>query len=252
MTTMTSTTQIPRHHRDAADDGRQRSRRSRRPGARAFALGATIALVCAAIAWAAVAGLHHDASQTNATATPAAVHPATTSDSAGAATGGSTAGSGTAPAAGTGTGTGTSSPASQDVLALQRDLGQLNYYESPIDGVNGPATVAAIKDFQRANGLPADGIAGPATMAKIQQQMVTGDNQMGPSGPPVKPANTTPAKPANTTPATPANGTTGHGSQANGQSGTTSGGAASGGAATGGAASGGAAAGTGTSTGAGA
>jgi peptidoglycan hydrolase-like protein with peptidoglycan-binding domain len=238
MTTMTSTTRIPGHHRDAADDGRQRSSRRRRPGARAFALGATIALVCAAIAWAAVAALHHDGTPTSTAGPAAAAHPSMTSQSAGSATGGSgggsAAGSGTAPAAGTGTGP--SYPSGQDVLALQRDLGQLNYYESPIDGVSGPATVAAIKDFQRANGLPADGIAGPATMAKIQQQMATGDNQMGPSGPPVKPADTTPskpadttpAKPANTTPAEPANGTAGHGSQANGQTGTASGGAAAG------------------------
>jgi Putative peptidoglycan binding domain len=229
MTTMTSTARIPRHHRDASDDGRQRSgNRSHRPGARAFALGATIALVCAAIAWAAVAALHHDGTRTSPAGTAAAVHPSTTSGSAGVATGGgsdagSASGSGTAPAAATGTGTGTSYPAGQDVAALQRDLGQLNYYESPVDGISGPATVAAIKDFQRANGLQVDGVAGPATMAKIKQQMVTGDNQMGPSGPPVTPANTTPSQPAPSTPATPANGTSGHGSA---QSGTASGGAA--------------------------
>jgi hypothetical protein len=86
------------------------------------------------------------------------------------------------------------------VLALRRDLGQLNYYESAADGIFGPATVAAIKDFQRANGLPVDGVAGPNTMAKIKQQLVTGDNQMGPSGPPVKPANPAPSKPENSTP----------------------------------------------------
>ncbi|HYB31551.1 MAG TPA: peptidoglycan-binding domain-containing protein [Solirubrobacteraceae bacterium] len=39
------------------------------------------------------------------------------------------------------------------VVALQHELAQLNYYEGPIDGVLGPATLAAIKHFQRANGL---------------------------------------------------------------------------------------------------
>lgn len=64
------------------------------------------------------------------------------------------------------------------VSQLQRDLGQLNYYESPVDGIYGPQTTAAVKYFQRANGLTVDGIAGPATMAKINKQLITGDNQM--------------------------------------------------------------------------
>lgn len=208
MTTMTSTVRMPRHQHVSADDG---ARHSRRPGARAFALGATIALLCAAIAWVAVAGLRDGSAQRSATETPAAAaQPATSGGAAGSTASGSAAGSTTAAAAGAQTGT-----SSQSVATLQRDLGQLNYYESPVDGVSGPATVAAIKDFQRANGLPVDGVAGPNTMAKINQQMATGDNQMGPSGPPAKPANTTPAKPANTTPA-------------NGQSGTSNGGAAMG------------------------
>jgi murein L,D-transpeptidase YcbB/YkuD len=54
----------------------------------------------------------------------------------------------------------------QDVATLQRDLGQLNYYETSVDGVYGPATTAAVKDFQRANCLAVDGIAGPTTMAR--------------------------------------------------------------------------------------
>ncbi len=226
MTTITSTARPPRHHHHATDDARARGHRSHRPGARAFALGATIALLSAAVAWVAVDALHRRGSQTSAGGTAAAVQP-TTTDGGPAATGNSgatTAGSGTTPAGLAHTRT--SYPTGQDVLALQRNLGQLNYYESPADGVDGPATVAAIKDFQRANGLPVDGIAGPNTMAKINQQLVTGDNQMGPSGPPVKPANTTPSEPANATPATPNGGPSSGGTSANGQSGTANGGAA--------------------------
>ncbi len=77
-------------------------------------------------------------------------------------------------------------PHGQDVTALQHDLGLLNYYENPVDGVYGPATTAAIKDFQRANGLTVNGIAGPSTMAKIKHQLITGDSQMNP-GPLVQP-----------------------------------------------------------------
>jgi Putative peptidoglycan binding domain len=202
MTTITATT--PRHHHPASDAERRSSRRrpgNRRPGARAFALGTALALLCAAIAWGAVAVLHHPGAHPTASATSATTPPAATA-----------AGTAAAPSAGPAAGapTGTPNPSDQDVVALQRDLGQLNYYESTVDGVYGPATVAAITDFQRANGLTPDGVAGPATMAKIQQQLVTGDNQMGPSGPP-----------APATPATPAGGTADHGGQANGHSGTT-------------------------------
>jgi peptidoglycan hydrolase-like protein with peptidoglycan-binding domain len=42
------------------------------------------------------------------------------------------------------------------VKKLQQELGQLNYYEGPVDGLIGPQTVAAIKDLQRQAGLPPD------------------------------------------------------------------------------------------------
>ena len=79
------------------------------------------------------------------------------------------------------------------VVALQRKLGQLNYYEGTVDGVLGPQKLAAITDFQRANGLPADGIAGPSTTARIDHQRTTGDSQMSPTAPPVKPSKGTSA-----------------------------------------------------------
>jgi peptidoglycan hydrolase-like protein with peptidoglycan-binding domain len=75
----------------------------------------------------------------------------------------------------------------QWVASLQHQLGLLNYYNGRDDGVLGPQTHQAIINFQKANGLTPDGVAGPATMALIAHQLTTGDNQMGPSGPPVKP-----------------------------------------------------------------
>jgi peptidoglycan hydrolase-like protein with peptidoglycan-binding domain len=98
------------------------------------------------------------------------------------------------------------------VSRLQRDLGQLNYYESPVDGVYGPQTSAAVKDFQRANGLVVDGVAGPATMAKINKQLITGDNQMNAN---LSPAKTAPKAPA----AVAANVSTGSASTGNGSGG---------------------------------
>jgi putative chitinase len=56
-----------------------------------------------------------------------------------------------------------------DVRSLQTDLNTLG--ASPrldIDGRLGPATMAAVKAFQRASGLTDDGIAGPVTLAAMK------------------------------------------------------------------------------------
>ena len=71
-------------------------------------------------------------------------------------------------------------PASPGTHArLQRELGQLNYYEGPVDGLMGPQTIAAIKDLQRQAGLPQTGQMNAATQAALANYLAHGNNQMG-------------------------------------------------------------------------
>lgn len=220
MTTFTPTHDEYRSsHQREIDDNPLRTRPRRRTSTRAFALGAAIASLCVGGAWAAIGISQSHSAGSSASDTPAAASTAATGTGSHigvpAAPGGETTGGshGVTPAH--------TYPQGQDVTALQHDLGVLNYYENPVDGVYGPATTAAIKDFQRANGLPVDGIAGPSTMAKIKQQLITGDSQMN-AGPLVKPTTPTSAS---------ANGTT-----TNGPAATATGGAAAGSSSNGGAA----------------
>lgn len=50
-----------------------------------------------------------------------------------------------------------------EVKEVQRRLKQWGYYSGAVDGIYGPATVKAVKEFQRKNGLTADGVAGRST-----------------------------------------------------------------------------------------
>lgn len=70
----------------------------------------------------------------------------------------------------------------QDVKLLQTMLNQRGY-KLKVDGIFGPKTLAAVKDFQKKNGLKVDGIVGPKTLAKLMPA----------------PAKTAAAKPAQTT-----------------------------------------------------
>ncbi len=156
-------------HRQGAND----TRRRRREFTRAAALGATISALAIGGVWAATSaggGVHPAA--VNGT-TSAEIHDGQSS----AAT--DSHSRGVTPAADYQHGA--------SVVALQHELAQLNYYEGPNDGILGPATLAAITNFQRANGLTPDGIAGASTLSKIHQQLITGDSQMWPTAPPVKP-----------------------------------------------------------------
>jgi peptidoglycan hydrolase-like protein with peptidoglycan-binding domain len=51
-----------------------------------------------------------------------------------------------------------------EVAGMQQRLINLGYLSGRADGIFGPATAGAVKNFQRVNGLTVDGIAGPNTL----------------------------------------------------------------------------------------
>jgi N-acetylmuramoyl-L-alanine amidase len=53
------------------------------------------------------------------------------------------------------------------VRTIQTKLKRWGYYTGSVDGIYGSKTVAAIKHFQRNNGLTADGVCGPATLQAL-------------------------------------------------------------------------------------
>ena len=62
------------------------------------------------------------------------------------------------------------------VLRLQQRLTQLGYYDSIMDGLCKADDVAAIRAFQRLNGLDADGVAGYDTQSVLYSAMAIMDN----------------------------------------------------------------------------
>jgi hypothetical protein len=65
------------------------------------------------------------------------------------------------------------------VEKLQQELGQLNYYEGPVDGIMGPQTIQAIQYLQRDAHLPQTGQMNAATQAALANFLAHGNNQMG-------------------------------------------------------------------------
>jgi peptidoglycan hydrolase-like protein with peptidoglycan-binding domain len=57
-----------------------------------------------------------------------------------------------------------------EVAELQAQLKEVGFYSGAIDGIYGPATEAAIRDFQAFAGLQVDGIAGPATWSALESE----------------------------------------------------------------------------------
>ncbi len=64
------------------------------------------------------------------------------------------------------------------VVKLQQELGQLNYYEGPDDGIIGPQTIQAIEYLQRDAHLPQTGQMNAATQAALANFLAHGNNQM--------------------------------------------------------------------------
>ncbi len=60
-----------------------------------------------------------------------------------------------------------------DVRELQELLKAKGYHSSSADGIFGPRTEQALKDFQKANGLVADGIAGQRTLSALRNGNTT-------------------------------------------------------------------------------
>ncbi len=54
-----------------------------------------------------------------------------------------------------------------EVTQIQTKLKNWGYYNGTVDGIYGSRTVAAVKSFQRSNGLTVDGIAGSSTLAAL-------------------------------------------------------------------------------------
>ena len=54
-----------------------------------------------------------------------------------------------------------------EVIQIQTKLKRWGYYNGSIDGIYGSQTLAAVKLFQRKNGLTVDGIAGTKTLAAM-------------------------------------------------------------------------------------
>ena len=68
---------------------------------------------------------------------------------------------------------------SSAIETLQRELGQLNYYEGPITGTMNSQTVAAITYLQRDAHLPQTGTMNAATQQALVTMLAQGNNQMG-------------------------------------------------------------------------
>ena len=64
------------------------------------------------------------------------------------------------------------------VETLQKELGQLNYYEGPVTGVMNAQTTQAITYLQRDAHLPQTGTMNAATQAALANFLANGNNQM--------------------------------------------------------------------------
>ncbi len=54
-----------------------------------------------------------------------------------------------------------------EVSALQQQLARAGFNPGPVDGVFGPRTQAAVRQFQQSKGISVDGVVGPETMGAM-------------------------------------------------------------------------------------
>lgn len=67
----------------------------------------------------------------------------------------------------------------ETVRQIQQKLKRWGYYNGSVDGIYGAQTTAAVKYFQRKNGLTADGKAGPKTLAAMGISASSGGSGSG-------------------------------------------------------------------------
>lgn len=85
-----------------------------------------------------------------------------------------------------------------EVIALQRRLIDLQYLSGNADGIYGPGTALAVKEFQTKNRLTADGIAGKDTITKVNSvTAIANSSSVIPPAPTQPPA---PSRPTFTAP----------------------------------------------------
>jgi peptidoglycan hydrolase-like protein with peptidoglycan-binding domain len=102
----------------------------------------------------------------------------------------------------------TNAAATASNKALQQGLANLGCYAGPIDGIVGPSTVAAIKNFQRAVGLTPDGVYGAKTQQRLQAAERNGSKVCSTSTTTTIPKATTTTTGATTTTSVPTSSTT--------------------------------------------
>ena len=104
-------------------------------------------------------------------ATHSQVRPASTNPSGDNSTGGGNSSGG-------GSSTTPSQEPSSTVRLLQQQLGQLNYYEGPVNGIWSTQVTQAITYLQRDAHLPQTGQLNTATQSALNRMLSTGNNQM--------------------------------------------------------------------------
>ncbi len=68
------------------------------------------------------------------------------------------------------------------VRTMQDKLKRWGYFDGPVDGIYGSKTAAAVRDFQRKNGLTADGVAGSATLKALGMPVKSGSGPASQDG----------------------------------------------------------------------